>query len=641
MHILVPLVAALVPLIITPGLLSYFDITPKIAILLFSLPLILLYPRANISNLYVLLRAPAGRWFAFLIGLTWLGSALATAFSSYPLLSLDGGNWRRYGFIVESGLLLFVLLSAAWLAADQNNIRALLRASVTSGGLAALYGIAQYFGWDPWLPASAYQAGEGSFTIVRPPGTLGHADYFAAWLVIVTFFGLALARLEPARWAQWAALALSILSSIAIVLSGTRSALLGLAAGTIVLVILNRPRIRTRALMTGVVIAACGAIFVLSPAGTKLRARVYWSTEDVWGGARLLLWRDSLRMALQHPVLGFGPETFATEFSRYESADLARSYPDFYHESPHNIFLDALTTRGVAGLLVLFGFCGLGIWAARKPLANARGSETRGSKTGGSETLILSRDRQGAVARPELASALVALLVCQQFVVFVVATALYFYLLIALLVADPQDAMPERRSAGWLFPVGLAASLLLAAFAVRLVVADRALAVADQKIESGDASGAAREYLKVLRWEPPGAGADLEYSNAMSRLAARTPVVSTRVQAAQQAVESAIRATRTAEDRQNAWYNLARLLAGQNNPAGVERSLRNAIAWAPNWFKPHWVLAQLLEATGRHEQALAEAEVAFGLDNGRDPEVSETWRKLQQSYPRQPRVPQP
>ncbi len=614
MPILVPLVAALVPLVITPGLLSYFDITPKIAILLFGLSLILLYPTANISNLHVLLRAPAGRWFVYLIGLTWLGSAIATAFSSYPLLSLNGGNWRRYGFIVESGLLLFVLLSAAWLAADQNNIRALLRASVASGGLASLYGIAQYFGWDPWLPAAAYQAGEGPFTIVRPPGTLGHADYFAAWLVIVTFFGLALARLEPARWARLAALGVSILSSIAIVLGGTRSALLGLLAGATVLVILNRPRIRTRAWMIGIAVAACGAIFFLSPAGTQLRARVHWSTEDVWGGARLLLWRDSLRMALHHPLLGFGPETFATEFPRYESADLARSYPDFYHESPHNIFLDALTTRGAAGFLLLLGFCGLAIWTARRRAS------------------VLSRDRQGAV--PELAAALVALLVCQQFVVFVVATALYFYLLIALLVAEPKDAMPERRSTRWLFPVGLAASLLFAAFAVRLLVADRALAAANQRIESGDASAAAKEYLVVLRWEPPGAGADLNYSRAMAQLAARTPVLSTRVQAAQQAVEAAIRATQTAEDRQNAWYNLAQLLAGQNNPAGVERSLRNAIAWAPNWFKPHWVLAQLLEATGRHEQALAEAEVAFDLDHARDPEVSETWRKLQRSaYP--------
>src|SRR5579864_1695961 len=231
MRFLVPLVAALVPLTITPGLLSYFDITPKIGILLFGLSLSLLYTGANISNLRALLGAPAGRWLAGLIGLTWVASALATALSSYPLLSLNGSNWRRYGLVVESGLLLFVLLSAAWLAADRSNVRALLRWSVASGGVASLYGIAQYFGVDPWLPASAYQAGEGSFTIVRPPGTLGHADYFAAWLVMVTFFGLALARLEKGRWPRLAAMGVSALATVAIVLGGTRSALLGLLSG--------------------------------------------------------------------------------------------------------------------------------------------------------------------------------------------------------------------------------------------------------------------------------------------------------------------------------------------------------------------------------------------------------------------------
>src|SRR4029077_11274482 len=101
MHILVPLIAALVPLIITPGLLSYFDITPKIAVLLFGLSLSLLYPASNLYNLRALLGVPAGRWFAGVIGLTWVVSGIATVFSKYPLLSLDGSNWRRYGFVVE------------------------------------------------------------------------------------------------------------------------------------------------------------------------------------------------------------------------------------------------------------------------------------------------------------------------------------------------------------------------------------------------------------------------------------------------------------------------------------------------------------------------------------------------------------
>jgi len=295
---------------------------------------------------------------------------------------------------------------------------------------------------------------------------------------------------------------------------------------------------------------------------------------------------------------------------------LARRYPDFYHESPHNMFLDALTTRGIPGLLLLLAFCGLGLIVSR-------------DRQGAVRSLILSRDRKGAVGS-ELTAALVASLVVHQFVVFVVPTALYFYLLVALLVTQPTWPVPERRSAPWLFPIGIAASLLFAGFALRLIVADYALAVANQRIASGDASGAAQEYLTVLRWKPSGSGDDLNYSRAMAQLAARAPSLAPRVQASEQAMEAAIRATRTAEERQNAWYNLATLLALQNDAAGVERSLRNAIAWSPTWFKPHWALAQLLEATHHRDAALREARFALDLDGGRDPEVSETWQKLQQ-----------
>ena len=80
---------------------------------------------------------------------------------------------------------------------------------------------------------------------------------------------------------------------------------------------------------------------------------MFWSGEDRMGGARLLLWRDSLRMAESRWAFGYGPETFSLEFPRHESIELARAYPDFYHESPHNIFLDALDSEGVVGLAAL------------------------------------------------------------------------------------------------------------------------------------------------------------------------------------------------------------------------------------------------------------------------------------------------
>ena len=128
MHYLVPLVVALLPLVITPGLLSYFDITPKVAILLLGVSLALLCRRENESNLRVLFSARAGRWFGGLLGAAWLAAALATAFSLHPALSLNGGNWRRFGFVSQSALLLFTLLVVAWLAADRQNILTLLRA---------------------------------------------------------------------------------------------------------------------------------------------------------------------------------------------------------------------------------------------------------------------------------------------------------------------------------------------------------------------------------------------------------------------------------------------------------------------------------------------------------------------------------
>ncbi len=614
MRFIVPLAAALVPLVITPGWLSHFDVTPKVAILLLGSALILLYREINVQNVYKLLRAPAGRWLVGLLAAAWLGMAVATLLSTHAALSLNGSNWRRLGLIPESGLLVFVALAAAWLAAEPGNVRTLLRAVSVSGGIAAAYGIAQYFGWDPWLPVKAYQVGEGEFLIVRPPGTLGHADYFAAWLVVVVFLGLGLQRLETERWRKDAAVSVSVLAALAVVLSGTRSAMLGLLVGGVVVAALGRLRIRGRFLASGIACVAALALFFFSPAGLKLRARLHWSLEDARGGARLLLWKDSLRMSAARPLSGFGPETFATEFPRFESVELARAFPDFYHESPHNMFLDALTSQGTLGLLILLALCGLGGWCAWRCA------------------------RLGSPLAVPLAAALAGLLVAQQFIVFVLATALYFYLLIALLAvsASAENKRPfnSPRRLGFLLPASLALSLLFAGYAVRLLVADAALAAAQREIASGVAGG--RAYRVVLRWQLSGTGDDISYSRAMQELSTRSPIFATRLAARQQALEAGIRAVSSAEDRSNAWYNLAGLLAGNNDTAGVEHALRSAIAWAPNWFKPHWTLAQVLALTGRREEALAEARAAVVRDGGHDAQVTETWNALEKQY-RHPR----
>ena len=95
-----------------------------------------------------------------------------------------------------------------------------------------------------------------------------------------------------------------------------------------------------------------------------------------------------------------------------------------------------------------------------------------------------------------------------------------------------------------------------------------------------------------------------------------------------ESVAAGLRATRTAEDPFNAWYSLAGLYAVENDAAGAEKSLRAAIAANPNWFKPHWALAQLLQLENRTGDAVREASLAAELNAGKNPEVAHTLREI-------------
>ncbi|HEY1341625.1 MAG TPA: hypothetical protein VGF59_29140, partial [Bryobacteraceae bacterium] len=126
---------ALVALIITPGLLFYFDTTPKIVVLLAGTAAVLLCFRAPASS-------PRSRIFSILLLLNAASLVLSAALSTRPALSFFGSTWRRFGAIEHIAVLLF-----AWMVASSTtNTRTILRAVVAAGALTSLYGILQYFG---------------------------------------------------------------------------------------------------------------------------------------------------------------------------------------------------------------------------------------------------------------------------------------------------------------------------------------------------------------------------------------------------------------------------------------------------------------------------------------------------------------
>jgi len=479
----------------------------------------------------------------------------------------------------------------------------LLRAIAAAGIPIAVYGILQYFGWDPWIDAGAYHIGPAPFTIVRPPGTMGHASYFATYLLAVIFVGAALIMKEEfLSWRVVGAVA-GVLGTAAVILTGTRAAMLGLAAGSIFLAWWVRPRIRARELALGAVAAAALAGFYFSPAGQLLRSRTRWVLEDPTGGGRLLLWRDSLRMAATRWPIGLGPETFSLRFPQYQSAELARAHPDSYQESPHNIFIHALASEGLAGLAILMSVTALGFYS-----------------------VWMSRDRKLAAA---LGAALAAMLISQQFTSFTLPTAVFFYLTLALVVAQAFEPVCLSISQN---RIGRNACTVVAlpfvVFAAALFVADAGLARVDQLIRAGKPRDGEALYQRLEPWQPPGMRTDLEYSRAIGGAAWSAQDRADAIALWQQGLAAAVRATRNAEDRQNAWLNLAVFYGRQNDAPHTEQSLRAAIDFAPNWFKPHWLLSQVLRTGGRIAEARAEAARAADLDGGKHPEVTTTLAEI-------------
>jgi O-antigen ligase len=553
----------LVALILTPGALFYFDVTPKLVVLLLGAAALCLARPGRID------------WrFSLLLLLSLLSATLSSVMSSHTAVSLFGSTWRRYGLVSQAAVLL-----VAWFVHQTPDRTPVIRGVAIAGAASAIYGIAQYFGYDPILPAAGYHIGEGIWTIVRPPGTLGYVSYFATWLVMCGFLALSAGgRLGYAAAA---------LCWTAMLLTGTRAAVLGLAAGLVLWLWRRGFRLPRRVLIAAGLTVAALAAFYWSPAGWNLRSRARWFAEDPWGGARPLLWRDSLRMASDRLLTGHGQETFTGEFPHYESPELARAYPDFAHESPHNIFLDALVSQGVPGLLCLAALCLIG-WRA---------------------------------ADPWVAAAFTAGLAAQQFTVFNIPTALLFYATLALSVPKATTAIRLPR---WAFAP---AAALFHVVAVRTALADSSLAQTQRALAAADLGTADARYREYQQRKLPGASADLWRSRALFTISQSAADPVRRLQALQMAATSGVNAT-AGEDPFNAWYSLATIRAAQGDAGGTEQALRRAIAAKPHWFKPHWTLAQLLKLEGRHAEALAEARVAADRNGGKHPEVAATLADL-------------
>src|SRR6185312_15647408 len=149
MEILLALLVALVPLLITPHLLFHYDVTPKVIVLCLGVAGCAVFPKQIGAGLAALWNKRMGRWLCGLATAQILWYAIAADFSTRPAFSLLGSNWRRMGLVTVAALCVFAVLAAASASRRSAFVSAMVRAYTVAMLPASLYGILQYFDIDP------------------------------------------------------------------------------------------------------------------------------------------------------------------------------------------------------------------------------------------------------------------------------------------------------------------------------------------------------------------------------------------------------------------------------------------------------------------------------------------------------------
>jgi hypothetical protein len=424
---------------------------------------------------------------------------------------------------------------------------------------------------------------------------MGQAIYYSAYLVPVTLIACSSALTGSERLCVAVQSGIALLGGVAIVLSGTRASLLALAGGGIFLAIgslrAGKPIPPLKLLAGAAAVAACTLTIAFSPLGKDLRMRVDQWRRDI-GGPRLGVWMDTPALIRSRPMLGSGPETFAVEFRKVESAGLSRAYPDFYHETPHNVFLDTLCAQGIPGLLILMALFALP-W-----IAAARGPDSGASLS--------------------LQSALVGIFIGSFFASFTLVTALLLWSMTGLIVSQSVRVTAAEPVWSSLVPgTGFATAarfgaITFLAVAFLLGAQDNRYAVLGDAIAQPDLTKAERAYAAAVSFSMGMPGYELWSSRQFAGLGKSLGNVPDARAAWAKAGDAASLAEERSEERFSAFYQSAALAITAGDLTRAELKARESIALAPNWYKPHLLRGHILQAMGRGREAAD--ELKNGLD---------------------------
>lgn len=247
------------------------------------------------------------------------------------------GEWKA--FYVEPVFLAITLLIAA--KRNPNVPRAMLAGITTCATVAIVFTLWQVATGGTFVPDGFWQP-DGSF---RATGWYGFPNGIGIMLGL-SFFPVLLYIGQQSK-ASWQYISLGIvyvvLTLAALLFARTTGALIGIAAGTGMLLLAHQ---RTR-LMTLILGGIGVAIFALLPMAHPVKQELL--LQDRSGQIRTHMWAETAELLKDRPLLGASMASYDERIEPYHTTVNGEGIEIFHH--PHNIFLTMWVNTGLIGLI--------------------------------------------------------------------------------------------------------------------------------------------------------------------------------------------------------------------------------------------------------------------------------------------------
>ncbi len=265
--------------------------------------------------------------------LTIFMSILALMMVVSVTYAVDKGLALSESFRFISYIILFFMIKYEWNRKELLN--GILGSYICTSVIICVYGIYQYFtGFG--LSNEFKNYGYAKFKITA---TMDNPNNLAAFLILAIFPMVMLAVYEKKKERKLFYFFIAVLMLLNLAFTGSRNAIVGVAVGMVILVIMYSLKF-----VLPLCIVAGASAFI-----PEIRERIMAINDPVQNQSRIYLWKIAQKMIKDHPLFGVGNGNYVSLYDKY-----VEIYPQYkfygYSKKPcHNSYLKMETELGIIG----------------------------------------------------------------------------------------------------------------------------------------------------------------------------------------------------------------------------------------------------------------------------------------------------